>query len=196
MKLLTWCRLRNACMLVEVRHFGGRDDAGQHRPAQDGLEIRRQAAPSTCRRSASSSARMQRKPTATIDSISERVEAAAGEHAIRELEQIERQGHHQEIDEDREDAHGDQSAARQRMPAPDRIVRVGVGGSAARRRKPGISPGKPGGRGPARPAPGRSAGMPFRPAAADASSLARQMSGRVKSSSRGNSSAIAMSAGG
>ena len=65
----------------------------------------------------------------------QRIGAAAGQHAIGHVEQIDRNRQHQQVDGDREDPHGDQVAARVRKAFAEHITEFVVAGTLLQRRR-------------------------------------------------------------
>ena len=100
----------------------GRDDAGEHRAAEDGFHSRRQPAEHLAaqgveqRQDQDESERQQRQHD-------QRVEAAAGQHAVGNLEQVDRHRQHEQVDEDRENADGDEGAQRDLVPLLEGVAR-------------------------------------------------------------------------
>ena len=79
--------------------------------------------PSTWRRRVSSSDRTRMNPKRQQGQHDERVQAAAGQDAIGNLEQVDRHRQHQQVDEDRENADGDEGAPRDLVPLLDGLAR-------------------------------------------------------------------------
>ena len=65
----------------------------------------------------------------------QRIRAAAGQHAIGHVEQIDRYGQHQQIDHDREDPDGHQVAAGARKPLAEHVAEFIVAGALVQRRR-------------------------------------------------------------
>ena len=105
---------------VAAADVRARNDARNHRPADDRLEAVGQRAQHLAAEDVDQ--RQYRDERDRQHRQHEQcVEAAAGQHAVGKLKQIQRQRQHQQVDEDREGADGGETALGDRTPATERI---------------------------------------------------------------------------
>ena len=65
----------------------------------------------------------------------QRIRAAAGQHAVGHVEQVDRYGQHQQVDHDREDPDGDHVSARARQALAEHVAELIVAGAPVQRRR-------------------------------------------------------------
>ena len=118
----TWCRLRKGSMLPPSLAGADATTLASTGPPRI-VSILVASRPSTWRRRVSSSDRTRMNPKRQKGQHDERVHAAAGQDAIGNLEQIDRHRQHEQVDEDRENADGDEGAQRDLVPLLDGFAR-------------------------------------------------------------------------